>query len=388
MTTASSTLAQPIDQSEKRVFVLGAGFSATAGLPLSRTFFAEWMSFMRGVPDCDFQGLCNQIRFLARLYLAPTSGEYSLRSDAWHKDIDIERLLTIAEATTPDWRTIAAKGNRAARQLGDVSRDLIEDFKRSVSQYLFRDESTPSAAWDRIRSFAAQLRSEDVVITFNWDTLLEQTLAEQKKCFALRPGGRTAITLLKLHGSMDWLLDENDHRGRDKLTAPVIGRIRRATDYSAFMDRHWASFVPYLVPPSAYKRYAADLLRLWKAAHEAIYDATEVVIIGYSLPPTDWVSIALLRLPFRPEVVDARRRRPAAKRLWVVDPSPEVLARYRQQITADAKSGLGRASTWGWSVESPGTKPAPARRKPTSAGRPGRSAYGGVPRLPQKGGRE
>src|SRR5262245_44060877 len=65
------------------------------------------------------------------------------------------------------------------------------------------------------RAFAARLTPHDIVLTFNYDTLLEQALDEIEKPYTLTPewwldSDPTAahepkfINVIKLHGSVDW----------------------------------------------------------------------------------------------------------------------------------------------------------------------------------------
>ena len=64
------------------------------------------------------------------------------------------------------------------------------------------------------RDFAKHLSPDDVVLTFNYDTLLEQSLESIGKSYTLTPewwlargtpeSGQEHVDLLKLHGSIDW----------------------------------------------------------------------------------------------------------------------------------------------------------------------------------------
>jgi hypothetical protein len=68
-------------------------------------------------------------------------------------------------------------------------------------------ERTPigSAIPDAYLRFARQLQETDVVISFNWDCLLEAALAQVGRSYSYAFEGK-AVPLAKLHGSVDWRL--------------------------------------------------------------------------------------------------------------------------------------------------------------------------------------
>ena len=64
-------------------------------------------------------------------------------------------------------------------------------------------------------SFAKSLRDGDTVLTFNYDTLLECSLTHCGATWShgFDAEGASDVTVLKLHGSLDWFLvpRENQH---------------------------------------------------------------------------------------------------------------------------------------------------------------------------------
>lgn len=82
--------------------------------------------------------------------------------------------------------------------------------------------------------------------------------------------------LLKLHGSLDWLyINENNNI-----------RLLKEKEINTFTD--FAQ--PFIIPPIADKNifYNQSIIELqWIKAHQAISEATEIHIIGFSFPPTD-----------------------------------------------------------------------------------------------------
>jgi hypothetical protein len=130
---------------------------------------------------------------------------------------------------------------------------------------------------------------QNTFITFNYDTVLEEGLRGLKVpfCYGFKPGTVNfdptaaqkekpddgAIQVLKLHGSVNW--------ARTKTPG---GRLTVFGDYDFVRG---SDLVPELVPPTWKKVFDNQLEAVWEAAVEALNTATRVIIIGFSMPPTD-----------------------------------------------------------------------------------------------------
>jgi SIR2-like domain len=119
------------------------------------------------------------------------------------------------------------------------------------------------------RDLAAFLRPDDIIITFNWDTLMERALMETK-CWCVddgyavtphsifRDGWKNAASslvpsafkIIKLHGSVNWLTAYPIYEQEDLVlthTLPVESLFvyEHATKpYSTFAGRYMAGYVP------------------------------------------------------------------------------------------------------------------------------------------------
>ena len=171
--------------------------------------------------------------------------------------------------------------------------------------------------------------TESVVITFNYDMLLERLLAEEhtkdwdmvdgygidipinykafqnhtvsKSSTDVSQAWRSKLLLLKLHGSINWgvptiALDKGNRIYRRRsgggdcmLHRPVPhpGRLP--------LTLH---FEPVIVPPIVDKSVwlkNQTFRYLWNMANQAIQEAKEITFIGYSLPPTDFMTEFMFR---------------------------------------------------------------------------------------------
>jgi SIR2-like protein len=108
------------------------------------------------------------------------------------------------------------------------------------------------------------------------------------------------VSLLKLHGSLNWLYcprcDELDVTLETKggalvLQKPHLGRCCRETCT--------ARYEVVLVGPSLEQRYEHPVLaKIWSRSDNALREATDLVIIGYSLPEADYLIRAMLARNF------------------------------------------------------------------------------------------
>lgn len=155
------------------------------------------------------------------------------------------------------------------------------------------------------------------VITFNYDTLFEKALRSSGLFSSDAPPKSTPVTveaalrdmplhaeepseglkfgtprsrtlrLIKLHGSIDTFWIRGDESG---------STIRRWTGSEARRQELLPGREPFIVPPSATKTpfYRNPLTRqLWTDASDALYEASRVSLIGYSLPETDLVAAGM-----------------------------------------------------------------------------------------------
>lgn len=179
------------------------------------------------------------------------------------------------------------------------------------------------------------------VITFNYDTLIEHTVAHSLlatwpssspaegfqlargvpplHAAASRRASGGSFRLLKLHGSLDTFWVPGDSSGATIQRWHLLGgwgNAREAPEEARRRDLPGRS--PFIVPPAAAKSsfYNNPVTReLWRSAGEALRGAGRVALIGYSMPPTDLVTSGML--------TDALAGRDVA--VDVVNPRPEPI---------------------------------------------------------------
>jgi len=321
---------------ERRVFVVGAGFSSCAGLPLSGNFFSELMKFMKEIPDRKIKHLREQLRLFAFLHLSSKTGWKTFKTESWHKEINLEHLLTIAETSAEIWDALFAKRNKYMMMMKYTVEHYVEYFKGSIALFIYSKQLKSMSSATTILNFCKHLKYGDTIISFNWDTLIENATQILHKRLKDGIGDKKSVGLLKLHGSIDWISNVRGNRRINKYIKPINKTVSRIIDFPAFMNTDISKYVPYLIPPTAYKRYDPWIISFWSQANESLFYASKIFIIGYSMPMTDWASLSLLRLPFRPEITNNSRNKPRQKRLYIINPDHSITLKFKQKVSSKA----------------------------------------------------
>jgi len=192
-----------------------------------------------------------------------------------------------------------------------------------------------------LSAFVRHFRRGDTVVTFNYDTVLERALAaDGRRWFhGFATEAPADITILKLHGSVDWWRSPPDARGDRKLLFGEGDRecISRAKDLASarrLCERHenlvlatrdtpWPGITALGVRKPLHRLPGASVV--WHNAMRALKLADEVYVIGWSASLYD----TMARFHFA-SVLRAREKDPP--RVVNVDPAacrPEFQTRMK-----------------------------------------------------------
>ena len=312
-----------------RLFILGAGFSKPAGLPLG----PELLDQVRGRVKRKFQEFG---------WDGPLEREIQEWSQLYPKDnVKLESVMAYSHRKY----FLGLIGSDECFSHGS---ETIVASRHAIQEILI--ERTPCETPQLYIDFARHLTPHDTVLSFNYDTLLEQALGELDVPYSMTPEWWLAdevagdveqeykakyVDLIKLHGSIDWydnqLHDEtcryhaenqNDVPDRDPLFGPdpsiTIERLARGDVHAGFgtdllsrvfrVPNHREHFPiaagsevsPFLLPPAHDKLLGHDPVRdLWQNMHRGVDAYSSMTIIGYSIPDYDGYAYeALGRLIF------------------------------------------------------------------------------------------
>jgi hypothetical protein len=191
----------------------------------------------------------------------------------------------------------------------------------------------------------------NIVVTTNWDTVLER-IAHARGVPHRLSGlpSDSELLVLKLHGSIDWLLRGQAKKAVAKTTyadlsellasarAPArnvvssqVLRTRVSNPGASWRTIKGATRDPFMLTMSPGKSEAlGPLIALWESAYRAISAARALEIVGYSMPEDDIEIRTLLRAGVR--------RGPQDPDITIRNPAPDVHARLRALIHHEAES--------------------------------------------------
>jgi hypothetical protein len=297
------------------VFVIGAGFSHRAGIPLQSEILSAVRSLDLRVPPLDIQ--------------AKYFDSYALVQEFMNHFFELVENPTLEDVFTFLDDAIL----RRQHCLGFKWKDLAEvhsAFLQLIAvSFLDRQARISHSDWKIYRDITAAMRVQvnasppSVVLSLNWDCVVERALAlalhsEDKmgiRCCpastslggideieAWRPNKSPELSVLKLHGSIDWFLcpecgrlftgsavDESDLcRYAISMECPYCG--------PSLLSRFKPTLLPLIVSPTYLKGIDQPRLSLiWHWAHLALRTARRVVFVGYSLPGSDFALRNLLK---------------------------------------------------------------------------------------------
>ena len=299
----------------KTVLILGAGASADCGAPLMRDFISTAKRLQErdvfGASTAAVQDVLDAAYRDLRSVHAKSSFDY----------LNIEELFSIIDM------------GAMLGVFGPRNSQTLEALRHSVRIFIYRTlEETvriqrsdkrielppgygPLAQlpFETMKEAVRHGRDDVSFITFNYDTCLEYALVRSNvgvdyalgEAFLEPNEQRYAIVVpvLKLHGSINWakcpkcnaiVPTEIDPWSRanfiDLMDSPKGLKLELGTRIARWQHHCGSALnpVPVIVPPTWNKvGEAADLAPVWRRAARELSTAENIVVIGYSLPPTD-----------------------------------------------------------------------------------------------------
>lgn len=354
------------------VMFLGAGASKAAGLPLTEELLRHiW----------------------PRAFEADYARWETLRSaKQWKGDLEAAARVLYPDGGSPEFRPVVSEfftllevmervhGNRERLPLDPG--ELLKGLRAEIAQGLL---ATAAAQWRQASHlphygwFKAPQGRPAVVITSNWDTVIEQSAVRAGMNVRLawprtRSGNRRAelppktVVVLKLHGSVDW------GRGDDpcvpdvaaakswefeRIDAPISSAglrqhsrkgdellVRhRSYDHPIARARGTRRFEePHMATMAAGKEaFIADLGDIWDDAYWVLSRASWLDIVGYSFPPDDLELRTLLRVTTRGP---GQAGLASDVEVSIVNPSPDTHERARSILGQDISSSFAGAQSW------------------------------------------
>ncbi|MCB9772655.1 MAG: hypothetical protein H6754_08930 [Candidatus Omnitrophica bacterium] len=327
---------------QKTVYILGAGFSYEAGFPLQtdilRRIQETKVGLLSGDTTDDFL-LLSEL-FLAHQERSDTLKEFLTRVFSSSVNPSLEDVFTLLD------QTIAKRGfclKYSWKELNEINdslkRAILTIFHYSADKLrknpvLFYNQFACHLLEERFKNGLAE--DSISVISLNWDTLIEDRIYEciestqtYKKidvdyCSYTTPIHKDCLhtpsliqkakkiynlKILKLHGSINWLLCPNCNRlhtglGSKESIWNLYVKPRKCESCKILSDAKEAEKIPDMEPlfvtPTFTKVFDNTHIQMvWHNAHVEIAEADRIVFIGYSLPEADYHFRTLIKRAIR-----------------------------------------------------------------------------------------
>jgi len=264
--------------SGQKVFILGSGFSASMELPTLLNLFHELMARPERPGESDKEHVLNSLEILYPHFQKSESPPSYPPFEEFLSLVVSAKNLPFFDEEYWDctWRS-------ALRLLTDC---LAEKSEKAENSRL-------------LSNFVSNLRDGDIVITFNWDNLIERALFSISRKVNFLSRDTTAVTILKLHGSLNWVeIPEETTLKHPESINSLSERVVCAPDFSYYDVWDALNMPPLIVPPIFSKRVPIGGIfqRIWFEAHNSMIYADRVFVIGYSIPNADLQARSLLRI--------------------------------------------------------------------------------------------
>lgn len=352
------------------VMFLGAGASKAAGLPLTEELLRHIWPRDYEVGNDPWASMKSPRQWRVDLegavkVLYPDGGSDGFRPP-------VSEFFTLLEVMD----RVHAGRERLPLDAGDLLRALRAEIALgltgAVNRQRRRSVNLPHYRW-----LTAPQGRPSVIVTSNWDTLVEQTALRAGLNVLLswprnRNGDRRTelpsktVVVLKLHGSIDWgrgddlcvsranrdweydrvdaIVDRSTRRQHSRDGSETILRFK-TYDHPIASERGRSGFdEPMMATMAAGKdTYISDLTEMWDDAYWVLSRANRLDIVGYSFPPDDLELRTLLRVTTRQP---GQAGLAEGVELSVCNPSPDTHDRARSILGMDLTSSFEGAGSW------------------------------------------
>ncbi|GJL61234.1 MAG: hypothetical protein NPIRA03_40910 [Nitrospirales bacterium] len=309
------------------VYVVGAGFSAGLGYPLTKSLLID-------VWDQLEKPSRNQLQKIIKFHHPAFD---------WKRKTsfpNIEQLLTeihvnlsLFDSSRP------AEGGFTKIQLEKAREELLF----TIAEW-FHDLYGQARKFSWLEPFVKRLKDEDAaVLSFNWDLILDHMLFPQgisSEGYGLSNNNSSGPLLLKPHGSLNWYEGNQINKVKDEKRITIFGKENEDDSIGAFRfpraikSKVGKRYTPLIIPPTYLKDFARPLFsRLWEKSTEILSTAKKLVFLGYSLPTADLHAQFIFRCGFHNQIEGrlkkggTRHKATGSAHVIIINPDQEAARR-------------------------------------------------------------
>jgi hypothetical protein len=308
------------------VYVVGAGFSAGLGYPLTKSLLIDvWEKLPH-----DARG---QLQKIIEFH----HPSFSLKRRTSFPDI--EQLLTEMSVNQELFRASRrAEGGFTEERLEDTRNELLF----TISSW-FHNLYEAARETDWLDSIVKKFRRENAaIVSFNWDLVLDHLVFDDisEESYGLSKTLGNGPVLLKPHGSLNWYKGTQLRHVPEGKRVEIFRRRDKSECVHAFLrprgvkSKSGKRYDPLIIPPTYLKDFKPTIFqRLWNHCTEVLSTPRKIVFLGYSLPAADLHAQFIFRCAFYNQlhgrIKDAGDRFPAtgAAEVIIVNPDQDAAKR-------------------------------------------------------------
>jgi len=286
-------------ENDHNAYILGAGFSAEAGVPVVKDFLKKMRDAHPWLVDRGRKSEAQAIERVLEFRLKAASAAYRVRIDLEN----IEELFSLATAQDPEMSddirlaiaaTIDYSCNIAQPQIDRIyitknhKKPLPNHWELKGTEVGYEQKKEMECnAYDLfagtmsgylIKNWDSQ---QNTILTFNYDLIVEEALERLgvSYYYGLKNAKddqanstNESLPLYKMHGSVNWATESN------KNLPKVYPNYRSLLEQDA---------IPEIIPPTWRKAVNEHIAKIWQNSVESLLTATRIIILGFSMPETD-----------------------------------------------------------------------------------------------------
>ena len=316
---------------QRCVYVVGAGFSAGLGYPLTNDLL---MRLWNQIKDPSFK---KALKYVMRFH---NPGFDSTKFSSFPNVEELLSRMMVNEQLFDSSRQYEGKFTK--NKLKVLQRNLllkISAWFHEISKKV--SPSEPRVPW--LKAFRDQVMRENaVIISFNWDLILDELLfgrdlAKNSYGFSKKPP--EGPILLKPHGSLNWFEGDLGRSIKGSKKILLFGedrstRVYAFREFRAPVSKSDRKFTPLIVPPVYLKNFEKPVFKeLWQNCTKHLSTAKKIFFLGYSMPAPDFHVQFIMRCGFHNQIEgellrNGHRRKPTgAAEVVIINPDREAAQR-------------------------------------------------------------
>ena len=285
-----------------KVFIIGAGFSLPAGMPLTNMLLPMIHKKASEKEYFDTNGKEKMgqakvlLEYLQYYYPILDISHEKIINGEINDKVNLEEFLSFVAAES----TFLGAGER----FSEHGSKFLAFIKQWLGEIIYENQLIKfNEIPEFYKSFIDQIKNS-LIITFNWDTLLENLFDAQNIKYRNQLNiddhnyqeRKKSIPLLKLHGSIDWFSKKNENILNNNHFEDLGYGFNEIIKYKGNLKNQYNNYKsPWIIIPNYDKlNQLKEYGELWETPGRYFDDNLEIIFIGFSFRKDDFHTRAFI----------------------------------------------------------------------------------------------